>query len=108
MSAKHVTRRAFLSAVAVTGAVASMGCPRRTPTTNGVVVFKRSGRKIHVSNAAKKNNANKLYRTRAAAQNDKAHKGDQSYVVQLTINKQMFNKLFAGGRQVADLRHDLK
>ena len=107
MGAKEVTRRAFLSTVAIASAVASMGCPRRNPVKNGVVVFKRAGRKIHVSNAAKKNNANKLYRTRAAALQDKAHKGDKSYVVQLTINKKEFDKLFAGGRQVADLRHDL-
>ena len=71
-------------------------------------MFKRSARGIHVSNAAKKNNFNKLYKTRLAALRGRAHKGDQSYVVELVINKNVFNKLFANGKLVADLRHDLK
>ncbi len=95
-----------MSAAAVAGAAATMGCPRRN-TTNGVKVFKRSSRGIHVSNAAKKNNANKLFKTIFAAQNGRAHKGDNSYIVTLTINKQTFDKLFANGKVVADLRHDL-
>jgi len=95
-----------MSAAVAAGATAAMGCPRRR-TTNGVKVFKRSSRGIHASNAAKKNNFNKLYKTRLAAQQGKAHKGDNSYVVELVINKQTFNKLFANGKLVADLRHDL-
>lgn len=73
----------------------------------GVQVFKRSGRGVHVSNAAKKHNANMLYRTRNAAQQDKPHKGDNSYVVELTISQSMFDDLFGDGRLAADLRHDL-
>ena len=84
-----------------------MGCPRRRNLGNGVKVYKRSGRGIHVSNAAKLNNANKLFRTAAAAASGRAHPGDKSYVVDLIINKDTFNKLFAGGKTVADLRHDL-
>lgn len=96
-----------MSAAAV-GTVTAMGCPRRpVKTTNGVKVFKRSARGIHVSNAAKKNNFNKLYKTRRAALRGRAHKGDHSYVVSLIINKQLYNKLFANGKLVADLRHDL-
>jgi hypothetical protein len=106
MNANKVSRRAFLSVAAVASATATMGCPRRNQT-NGVKVFKRSGRGVHVSNAAKSNNANKLFKTRLAAQRGRAHKGDMSYVVELTINKDTYNKLFANGRTVADLRHDL-
>ena len=96
-----------MSAAAAVGVSATMGCPRRVPTVNGVKVFKRSARGIHVSNAAKSNNANKFYRTMLAAKRGRAHKGDNSYVVELIINKSMFNKLFANGKLVADLRHDL-
>lgn len=95
-----------MSAAAVAGAVATMGCPRRN-TTNGVKVFKRSSKGIHVSNAAKKNNANKLYKTFLAAKQDRAHKGDKSFVVTLTISKQMYEQLFPNGNVIADLRHDL-
>lgn len=83
-----------------------MGCPRRN-RTNGVKVFKRSHRGIHTSNAAKKHCANKLFKTFAAAKRGRAHRSDNCYVVELIINKQTFNKLFANGRLVADLRHDL-
>jgi hypothetical protein len=107
MSEKKVSRRAFMSAAAVVGAAATMGCPRRVPAVNGVKVFKRSARGIHVSNAAKSNNFNKLYKTHLLALHGRAHKGDNSYVVELIINKSMFNKLFANGKLVADLRHDL-
>ena len=96
-----------MSAVAAVGVAVATGCPRRT-TTNGVKVFKRAGRGIHVSNAAKKNNFIKLYKTRLAALRGRAHKGDKSYVVELVINKTLYNKLFANGKLVADLRHDLK
>ncbi len=95
-----------MSAAAAVGVSATMGCPRPN-LTNGVKVFKRSARGIHVSNAAKSNNVNKFYRTMLAAKRGRAHKGDNSYVVELVINKTMFNKLFANGKLVADLRHDL-
>lgn len=107
MSVKKVSRRAFLSVAAVASATATMGCPRRWNLGNGVKVFKRSSRGIHVSNAAKLNNANKLFKTQLAASQGRAHKGDKSYIVDLIINKDTFNKLFAGGKTVADLRHDL-
>jgi len=106
MSEKQVSRRTFVSAMAVAGAAVATGCPRPR-RTNGVTVFKRSARGIHVSNAAKKNNFNKLYKTKIAAMRGRAHQGDKSYVVQLIISKQLFNKLFANGNLVADLRHDL-
>ena len=95
-----------MSAAAVVGTAAAMGCPRRNPA-NGVKVFKRAARGIHVSNAAKSNNFNKLYKTRLAALRGRAHRGDNSYVVELVINKQLFAQLFPNGKLVADLRHDL-
>ncbi|MDZ4858801.1 MAG: hypothetical protein SGI88_07435 [Candidatus Hydrogenedentes bacterium] len=107
MSDQKVTRRAFITVAATATAAISLGCPRNNNPTKGVVVFKRSGRGVHVSNAAKKHNANMLYKTSLAASNDNPHEGDNSYVVQLTINRTQFDTLFANGRLAADLRHHL-
>ncbi|MBI4581571.1 MAG: hypothetical protein HY718_17870, partial [Planctomycetes bacterium] len=73
----------------------------------GVIAFKRSGRGLRVSNAAKKHNANRRYKTAAAAEQDAAHPGDPSRVVQLVIPTALALRLFPPGRLVADLRHDL-
>jgi hypothetical protein len=79
-----------------------VGCPR--PTSNGKIVFRRSGRGLHVSNAAKKQNANRFYRTRNAALGDAPHPGDNSKVVEITISQARFDQLFGGGNSIADLR----
>lgn len=106
--APRYTRRDFMRAgtlAAVGAATASglLGCPP-TPST-GMMVFKRSGRGRRVSNAAKKHNANRLYRTFAAAVADAPHPGDTSKIVQRTISASLFNQLFPpNGRNVADLR----
>jgi len=73
----------------------------------GIQAFKRSGRKLRTSHAANKHNANHVYATRQAAAADPAHPGDRSQVVEITINRSLFKKLFASGRLSADLRHDL-
>ncbi len=101
-----VTRRNFMAVAAAATAAISVGCPRRS-TSTGVKVFKRSGRGVHVSNAAKKHNANRLYKTQIAALGDKPHKGDNSYVVELIISRAQFDTLFPSGRVIADLRNDL-
>ncbi len=105
MSLHELSRRAFLSLAAATGLMVTTGCPRRNG--NGVKVFRRSGRGRHVSNAAKKHNANMLYATEAAALADLPHPGDKSVVVSLIIHKKLHAKLFPGHKKVADLRHDL-
>ncbi len=104
MSLQEYTRRTFLSLMALGTLALNAGCPRPRKV---VRVFKRSGRGRHVSNAAKKHNANHLYRTLEAALGDPAHPGDKSKVVMVEINRTMFNKLFPGNKQIADLRHDL-
>jgi len=68
---------------------------------------RRAGRGPHVSNAAKKHNANRRCATRAAALADPAHPGDHSKVVMVTINRDLHAKLFSLEKPVADLRHDL-
>lgn len=103
MSAWQLTRRGFLGLAASLGVVTTAGCP----PLHGVVVSKRSGRRGHVSNAAKKHNANHLYATTLAATLHLAHPGDRSKVVQVTISADRYDRLFGDGSLVADLRHDL-
>ena len=101
MKKTSLTRRAFLVAAAAAGAAAGLGCP---PPPKTAVVYRRSCRGLHASNAAKKHSANRLYRTMAAAAQDLAHPGDNAKVVPLTISKAEFDRLFKGGRLMVDLR----
>jgi len=100
-----MTRRAFLSVAASIGLMALFGCS--LPPGQSIVVYRRSGRGRHVSNAAQANNANHLYATEQAALEDLAHPGDRSKVVMVTISSAMYTKLFPPGKLTADLRHDL-
>ena len=107
MKKGQLTRRTFLGIATSVGlATTFVGCPT-PPQGNGVLVYKRSGRGRHVSNAAKKHNANHLYVTRAAAMLNPAHPGDRSKVVQVMIGRARYDKLFPAGKLTADLRRDL-
>jgi hypothetical protein len=75
--------------------------------TGGMIVFRRSGRNRRVSNAAKKHNANRLYKTPEAAASDAPHRGDSSRVVQVTIPMLLGIHLFPPGRLIVDLRRHL-
>jgi len=87
------------------GLALTVGCPMDGIVPNGgVLVYRRSGRGRHVSNAAKKKNANVLYATMQAAANDLTHPGDNSKVVQVVISQQLFDQLFGDGSVRADLR----
>ena len=103
MAKRSVSRRMFLAVAAGVGAVAITGCP--PAKAEPVVVFKRSGHGRHVSNAAKKHNANHLYSDAVTAAQDLAHPGDKSKVVSQTISRSEFDRLFANGRKIVDLRH---
>ena len=105
MNVWKMTRRTFLSLTASVGLMAFFGCT--LPPGQSVVVYQRSGRGRHVSNAAKKHNANRLYATMEAAALDLPHPGDRSKVVSVTMNYGMYMRLFSGGNLVADLRHAL-
>jgi hypothetical protein len=101
-----VSRRKFVAIASAAGVVAIAGtaCPRRG---NRAIAYKRSGRGLHVSNAAKKHNANMLYSTFAAATADMAHPGDNSKVVMVTISRNLHSRLFSFGKTSADLRHEM-
>ena len=105
MNTLKMTRRSFLRLASLLGSMTLVGCP--LCFNQPVVVYRRSGRGRHVSNAAKKHNANHLYATEHAALQDLAHPGDRSKVVMVTISSDMYAKLFSRGMLSADLRYDL-
>jgi hypothetical protein len=107
MSSWKLTRRAFLSLSASMGllTISGWGCSRIL--NRGTTAYRRTGKGRHVSNAAKKHNANHLYANKRVAAQDIAHPGDRSKVVKITISRAMHRKLFPVGKLVADLRHDL-
>lgn len=100
-----VSRRTFLGIASSVGVATMTGCPLFR--NQGVIVYRRSGRGLHVSNAAKKHNANHLYATQEAALADPAHPGDRSKVVAVTINRDTYRRLFPEGVVAADLRQNL-
>ena len=105
MNSWKLTRRAFLNLTASLGLMTLVGCS--LPPGQYVIVYRRSGRGRHISNAAKKHNANHLYATKQAALQGFAHPGDRSKIVMVTISSDMYAKLFPYGKLTADLRHDL-
>jgi len=103
-----LTRRAFIRLAAALGLVSAAGCFAPLPNPGGgVIVFKRSGRGLRISNAAKKHNANHLYATAAVAASDPPHRGDSSRVVKVVISETLAAQLFGSGRMIVDLRHVL-
>ena len=101
------TRRTFIQLSALAGLTKLFGCSGIDPVAvggGGAVAYRRSGRGRRISKAAKMHNANRLYATAAAAKRDQPHAGDKSKVVAVTIPQSKFDRLFAGGRERADLR----
>lgn len=114
-----LTRRVFLRWAAGAGLLSLAGCPmpgggdgdgnggNGNGGAGGMIVFKRSGRNLSVSNAAKKHNANRLYKTAEAAASDAPHSGDPSRVVQVVIPTLLGMQLFPPGQLIVDLRQQL-
>lgn len=68
-------------------------------------IYRLSSRGRRVSNAAKAHNANKRFATRAAADRNRAHPGDRSRIVPLTVSVEEYHRLFVSRHSlVADLR----
>ncbi|MBI4773052.1 MAG: hypothetical protein HY788_02530 [Deltaproteobacteria bacterium] len=114
MAKSDYTRREFLAvsaAVVATGLVgASCGggggdSQPTSPETQPETVFRLSLRGRRASKASLKHNANKLFATAQAADQNRSHPGDRSRVVSFKVNKETFNRLFDDGkRSVVDLR----
>ena len=77
---------------------------KRAPK-GGMIAYRLSLRGRRGSNAAKKHNANHLFASAAAANAHRAHPGDNSRIVQVTISEVNFYKYFTGpSAQTVDLR----
>jgi hypothetical protein len=103
-----LTRRGFLAATGVVAAaLAASGCGGSGGGggTEPVTIYALSGRGRRVSNAAKSHNANLRFTTPFVALANRAHPGDTSKVVPLTVSHAEFQRLFGALGTVADLRH---
>ncbi len=103
MAKRTLTRRAFMGFAAAVSFLPFFGCPRRQ-ATKGVIVYRRSLKGRHGSNAGKAHAANHLYKTSLAASLDKAHPGDNAKVVEVTISQAFYDRIFRFGGTSADLR----
>lgn len=67
-------------------------------------IYRLSSRKLSASTGTKAHNANRRFRTRRAADRGRAHPGDHSKIVPLTVSVEEFHRLFPRGQQWVDLR----
>jgi len=113
MSIYDITRRKFIQLSGAVAATALIGvsCDGGSngdgqPGPEGTVeVYKLSVRGRRGSRAAKAHNANKLFLTPEAADQNRAHPGDNSRIVSIPLSNERFMELFNGGSaEVVDLR----
>ena len=108
MDLSLMTRRELLRLAGIMAATQVVGCGTNFPQVfgggGGVVVFRRTSRGMHQSQAVKNQNANRLYDTVITAQMDLAHPGDRSKVVPVSISRDLNAALFSNGNQMVDLR----
>jgi hypothetical protein len=105
---RALDRRQFLAFTGAALASVLIGCQNdddaAAPLEGSVTVFKLSSRGRRTSRAAKSHNANHLFTTAAAAEGHRAHPGDTSRVVSVTISAAEFDRLFTPGQNSVDLR----
>ena len=111
MSNSHINRRQFIklsgavAATAFIGISCDGGGSSKTNDEGTIEVYRLSLRGRRGSNAAKSHNANMLFLTPEAADQNRAHPGDNSRIVSVVLSEQKFNELFNGGSlEVVDLR----
>jgi hypothetical protein len=110
MAVRQISRREFLTIGGSVAVVALLGPqPRAARAGAGAaanhVIFRLSLRGRRGSKAAKLHNANLRFVSAEAADLHRAHPGDRSRIVQLTVNDAVFQRLFPSTNStVADLR----
>jgi hypothetical protein len=110
MALRQLDRREFLVIGGSVAVAAWAGIqPHVTRAVGGSpplhVIYRLSLRGRRGSRAAKLHNANKRFATAAAADLHRAHAGDHSRIVQLTVSDATFRRLFPSANSlVADLR----
>jgi hypothetical protein len=103
-----IGRRGFLRLVAL-GLVAvlpgsALAAERHKRRKKTKVVFRLSSHRRRTCKACKGHGANRFYRTRKAADKDRAHVGCNCAIVTQTIDRRLAKQYFKGRRKVFDLR----
>ena len=110
MTLRRFSRREFLAigggvAVAAVAGIQPRAVGAVAGSAQNHVIYRLSLRGRRGSIAAKVHNANLRFATAAAAHIHRAHPGDHSRVVELTVNDATFQRLFPSPQStVADLR----
>jgi hypothetical protein len=106
-----IERRGFLRLVAFAGLVAVL--PGSALAAEGrkrkktKVVFRLSTHRHRTCKACKGHGANRFYRTRRAADKDRAHEGCNCAIVKQVIDRRLAKHYFKGRRKVFDLRSEV-
>jgi hypothetical protein len=108
--AGHLTRREFLiiggtvaAGTLAAGPSAGLAVPQGIPEPK--LIFRLSLRGRRGSIAAKLHNANFRFATMEAADQNRAHPGDKSRIVQIVVSDDEFDRLFTSRNSlIADLR----
>lgn len=109
---RGIERRAFLRLLAVgaVGAIAALpgaslaAEPRRRKKKTTKTVFRLSTHARRCCKACKGHAANRFYRTRRAADKNRAHPGCNCAIVTQVIPRKLAKQYFKGRRRVHDLR----
>lgn len=109
MPSPELTRRAFLIAgtlaAGTLAASRAAALPSARVATGPRTIYRLSLRGRRGSKAGKLHNANLRFATAAAADANRAHPGDRSRIVALTVSEDEFDRLFSSrDSAVADLR----
>jgi hypothetical protein len=106
-----IGRREFLRLAALAGLAAALpgsalaAAPRRKKKTK--VVYRLSTHARRCCKACKGHAANRLYRTRKAADKDRAHPGCNCAIVTQVIDRRLAKHYFEKRRKVFDLRSEV-
>ncbi|HVR73877.1 MAG TPA: hypothetical protein VMT52_06070 [Planctomycetota bacterium] len=110
-ASRGLSRREFLAlsgllaAGAITGCSSGGGGGGSSSTAQSEVVFRLSSRGRRTSNAAKLHNANMLFLSQRLADANRAHVGDHSRIVAITLSGKKFDELFRiPKKNIVDLR----
>ena len=110
----RLSRRTFIASSGAASVVALAGAALTLPGcgggsggggSSGATEFRLSSRGLSgVSNAAKSHAANKRFVSAQAADLNRAHEGDVSKIVSISISQATWNLWFGGGADMVDLR----
>jgi hypothetical protein len=100
-----LTRRQVLVGIAVGTTLLLVGLPSSGASRKRRrrKIYRLSSRGRRASPAVKAYNANLRFRTKRAAKRHRAHPGDTSRIVKLTVSADEFRRLFGKGRKRASL-----